>query len=213
MVIDSSVPLALLLFNEGNILLSGHMSGIHTGYTSHPVSLSRSQPNPIILINEQPLWKNKFFHIFGRFPPRSPLQTDMICEQPLKSILSSDRKAYISKWEPCGGLGIWSQTTEGWTYLFHFSVIFFHIILVTARLLQTQIEKAILMQDGVEAFARRTASGNWPACISTMCWWPFFEPHFNLAHFYSFIQYFSSSRLIFTMREAWRSRGLSFRLF
>ena len=79
-----------------------------------------------------------------------------------------------------------------------FAWIFIHIILVTARLLQTQIEKAILMQDGVEAFARRTASGNWPACISTMCWWPFFEPHFNLAHFYSFIQYFSSSRLIFT---------------
>ena len=42
MVIDSSVPLALLLFNEGNILLSGHMSGIHTGYTSHPVSLTLS---------------------------------------------------------------------------------------------------------------------------------------------------------------------------
>ena len=39
MVIDSSVPVALLLFNEGNILLSGHMSGIHTGYISHPVSL------------------------------------------------------------------------------------------------------------------------------------------------------------------------------
>ena len=42
MVIDSSVPVALLLFNEGNILLSGHMSGIHTGYTSHPVSLTNS---------------------------------------------------------------------------------------------------------------------------------------------------------------------------
>ena len=42
MVIDSSVPVALLLFNEGNILLSGHMSGIHTGYTSHPVSLTHS---------------------------------------------------------------------------------------------------------------------------------------------------------------------------
>ena len=47
MVIDSSVPLALLLFNEGNILLSGHMSGIHTGYTSHPVSLTHSL-NPLV---------------------------------------------------------------------------------------------------------------------------------------------------------------------
>ena len=47
MVIDSSVPVALLLFNEGNILLSGHMSGIHTGYTSHPVSLTHSL-NPLV---------------------------------------------------------------------------------------------------------------------------------------------------------------------
>ena len=47
MVIDSSVPVALLLFNEGNILLSGHMSGIHTGYISHPVSLTHSL-NPLV---------------------------------------------------------------------------------------------------------------------------------------------------------------------
>ena len=49
MVIDSSVPVALLLFNEGNILLSGHMSGIHTGYTSHPVSLTHSL-NPLVFL-------------------------------------------------------------------------------------------------------------------------------------------------------------------
>ena len=70
MVIDSSVPLALLLFNEGNILLSGHMSGIHTGYTSHPVSLSLAY-NPIPLFSSMSIHfeeKNKLFTYLGGSP-------------------------------------------------------------------------------------------------------------------------------------------------
>ena len=70
----------------------------------------------------------------------------------------------------CGGYPGRKMTPDNRMYRGPFVGILIHIILVTARLLETaqiHLQKAILMQDG-EAFARRTASGYfWPVCIST----------------------------------------------